>query len=79
MQYTREQAIEFAESGKWKEMSFEERAKLQLKQEKLLMPFSVFHEAVEKATGHAVWTHQFASEEFWDVLRTELGLTSGWD
>lgn len=59
-QLTRDQAIAFAESGAWKDMPMRERAVFQLNQDKLCMPFSAFHEAVEKATGRPVFTHEFA-------------------
>ena len=76
---TKEEAITFYESGKWKGMTYEEKAKFQLKEEKLCMPFEVFHEAVEKATGHAVWTHMFGDEKILDKIRKELGLTPWWN
>ena len=37
--------------------------KLQLYQDKLCVPFSVFHEAIEKVLGRPVWTHEFAQIE----------------
>lgn len=58
---TKEQAIELAESRFWEAMSFRERAEFQLHEPLLCMPFGVFHEAVEKALGRPVWTHEFGS------------------
>jgi hypothetical protein len=59
-QLTKEQAIAFAESGDWKDWTAQEIVKFQLFQDKLCMPFDVFHEAVEKVLGRPVWTHEFA-------------------
>ena len=67
-QLTREQAIELAESGIWKEWTDEEIVKLQLYQDCLCMDFSRFHEAVESVLGRSVRTHEFA---FADGLREE--------
>jgi hypothetical protein len=41
-------------------MSFRDRATFQLYEELLCMPFDVFHEAIEKALGRPVFTHEFA-------------------
>lgn len=59
---TKKEAIEFAVSGKWKTMSDFEKVKFQLYEEKLCMPFDVYHKAVEKVLGHPVFTHEFAFE-----------------
>lgn len=56
---TEEEAIALHDSEFWKPMSYEERAKFQMLEERLCMPFDVFHEAVEKALGRSVWTHEF--------------------
>ena len=56
---TRESAIALAESGFWKELSHREIAGFQLFEDKLCMPFEVYHEAVEKALGRPVFTHEF--------------------
>lgn len=58
-QLTKDQAVAFDERNAWEEMSFEQRAKFQICQELLCMPFSVFHEAVEKTVGRPVFTHEF--------------------
>ena len=62
-QMTKREAIAFAESGEWKKLSHAERAVLGLSQRRLCMPFDVMHEAVEKATGRPVWSHEFARPE----------------
>jgi hypothetical protein len=71
-QLTKEEAIEFHDSGKWKDMSFKQKATLQISQEKLCMPFDVFHEAVEKTIGRPVFTHEFGVNA--DGIRAEIEL-----
>ena len=66
----REEAIELAKSGFWEHLSSKEIASFQLFEEKLCMPFEVFHEAIEKALGRPVWTHEFAMNL--DGLKMEL-------
>ena len=61
-QLTEMEAIILCDSGKWKEWTYRERAWFQMHQERLCMPFTVFHEAVEKTLGRPVWTHEFGSE-----------------
>jgi hypothetical protein len=36
---------------------------------KLLCEFGKMHEAAEYLMGHPIWTHQFASEQFWARMR----------
>lgn len=55
----KEQAIELGNSHFWEKMTPLEIAKFQLFEPLLCMPFSVFHEAIEKALGREVWTHEF--------------------
>jgi len=56
---TEKQAIAFAKSEFWKDMSYRQIAEFQICEEKLCMPFSIFHEAVEKTIGRPVFTHEF--------------------
>lgn len=67
---TKEQAIGLYESNFWEDMTYAERAKFQMFEEKLCMPFGVFHEAVEKALGRPVFTHEFGINM--DGLKKEL-------
>jgi hypothetical protein len=67
---TTEEAIKLHESRFWEPMSFFDRAMFQLWENKLCMPFSVFHEAVEKALNRSVWTHEFALNR--EGLKAEL-------
>ena len=57
---TRAYAKALYESGFWESMSDKERAMFQLFEDRLCMPFDVFHAAIEKALGRPVWTHEFA-------------------
>jgi len=70
MALTREQAIALGESEFWKAMSHRDIAMFQLSEPLLCMPFGVFHEAVEKALGRSVWTHEFGMN--WAGLKREL-------
>ena len=67
---TREQAVALYDSGFWKDMTDRERATFQLFEDRLCMPFDVFHEAVEKTLGRPVFTHEFGPGA--DGLRSEL-------
>ena len=55
-----EEAKKLYDEEFWKPLSHRERATFQLYSKRLCMPFDVFHEAVEKALGRSVWTHEFA-------------------
>ena len=55
----KEQAIKLYESKFWEQMTEEQIAKFQLFENKLCIPFSVFHKAMEKTLGRSVWTHEF--------------------
>ena len=67
---TKKQAIQLAESEFWKDMSYEEKAKFQLFEPLMCMPFDVFHEAMEKTLGRPVWTHEFGLN--YEGLKKEL-------
>jgi hypothetical protein len=54
----KDQAIAFCESRAWEQMDYAFRAKFQMTQPLLCMPFNVFHEALEKTLGRPVWTHE---------------------
>ncbi|OBR54135.1 hypothetical protein [Paraburkholderia tropica] len=56
---TQDEAISLYESGFWKSMSHRDRAMFQMFERRLCMPFSVFHEAIEKTLGRPVFTHEF--------------------
>lgn len=56
----KEKAIALFDSGWWKGEDAKTVAKFQLFTDELCMPFGDFQEAVEKALGRPVWTHEFA-------------------
>lgn len=58
-QLTKEEAIKIAESGEWKTWTKEKIAYFQLHQDRLCVPFDVFHKAVEHALGRPVYTSEF--------------------
>lgn len=59
IQMTKEQAIAFADTKAYEQLSDRQKVELQLFQDKLCMPFDVFHEATEKVLGRPVFTHEF--------------------
>ena len=59
IQLTSEQAIAYGESREWEKLDDRTLAIFQLQQTCLCIPFGRFHEAVEKAAGRPVWTHEF--------------------
>jgi hypothetical protein len=71
-QLTYDQAVAFFDEQKWLPMTNRERAEFQMEQDKLCMPFDVFHKAIEEALGRPVWTHEFAERE---RLRAEMAGT----
>jgi len=58
-QLSKEQAIEFCESEKWKDWSDKAIVGFQLFQKRMCVPFSVFHAAIEKVLDRPVYTHEF--------------------
>lgn len=68
-QLTKEQAIAFYENKLYENMTLKQRAEFQLEQDRLCMPFDIFHEAIEKTLERPVFTHEFA---FRDELKKEL-------
>lgn len=69
-QLTKEEAVALANHTKWEFINPELRAHLQLRQNRLCMPFSVFHESVEALMGRPVFTIEFADKE---LLLAEAG------
>ena len=68
-QLTKEEAIAFYENKLYEGMTHRQIAEFQMEQDKLCVPFDLFHEAMEEALGRPVYTHEFA---FRDELRKEL-------
>lgn len=68
-QLTKEQAIAFYQTKCYENMSYRQKAEFQIEQDRLCMPFDVFHEAIENTLGRPVFTHEFVNRE---GLRKEL-------
>lgn len=66
---TKEESLKLYNSSWWKGKSAEEIVAFQLYEDRLCMPFGEFHEAVEKALGRGVFTHEFAYPE---ILQSEF-------
>ena len=58
-QLTKEQAISFSENKLYENMSYRQIAEFQIEQDRLCIPFDIFHEAIEKTLGRPVFTHEF--------------------
>ena len=69
-QLTKEQAIAFCENKCYEEMNYRQRAEFQMEQDRLCMPFDVFHEAIEKTLVRPVFTHEFCLNR--EGLKKEL-------
>lgn len=73
---TKEQALKLYNTQFWKEMTYEQIAKFQLFEERLCMPFDIFHEAIEKTLKRPVWIHELAFEGIKkEILGEELAPT----
>ena len=68
-QLTKEQALAFYENKLYEGWTDRQIAEFQIEQERLCMPFDVFHKAIEKTLDRPVFTHEFA---FSDNLKKEL-------
>jgi len=67
---TREQAVALFDSKFWENMTHREKATFQLFEERLCMPFDVFHEALEKTLERPVFTHELGLNS--EGLKAEL-------
>lgn len=56
---TREEAIEIYESEEWKGWSDERLVGFQLFEDRLCVPWGVFHAAIERVFNRPVYTHEF--------------------
>lgn len=64
------EAIRLFDSGWWKDKTDREIAVFQMFTEELAVPFGRFQEAMEKALGRPVWTHELGLN--WEGLAAEL-------
>lgn len=68
-QLTEKEAIALSQGGEWRDWSYHEKAKFQLYQKRLCMPFDVFHEAMEKVLDRPILTHEFGSKGTSGMIR----------
>lgn len=68
-QLTKKQALAFYENKLYAGLTKRQIAEFQLEQQRLCVPFEIFHEAMQEALGRPVYTHEFA---FPDLLKKEL-------
>ena len=59
-QLSKKEAKKLYDSEEWKQWDKTVLASFQLKQDRLCVPFDVFHEAIEKLLDRPVFTHEFA-------------------
>lgn len=71
-QLTREEAVVFAESGAWKEMTDDQLVWFQFNQKKICVPVSHLHVALEGALGRDVYSHEFHSKNGWNRMINEF-------
>lgn len=69
-QLTKEQAIAFVDAKMYELMDDHQKVNFQLFQERLCMPFDVFHEAITKVLGRPVYIHEFGLD--YDSLVSEF-------
>lgn len=60
---TREEAVKMADSQWYETQTAEEIVAFQLYEDRLCMPFDLFHKAVETVLARPVYTHEFAEVE----------------
>lgn len=70
MEISKEEAEKLHDSKFWEGMDYKQRAMFQMFTRKLCMPFSVFHEAMEKTLNRSIFTHEFGLN--YDGLIKEL-------
>jgi hypothetical protein len=75
-QLTKKEAIAFAESGKWKKWTDEEVLNFQIYQRKLCMDFGRFKEAMGNVLKRPVYTHEFSSSNFDNLIKEYLKIKS---
>lgn len=66
---TRKQATALYESSFWENLAYVERARFQLSEDRLCMPFDVFVDAVQRTLGRPVTVAEFLNSK---ALLTEI-------
>lgn len=70
----KDKAIELANTHWWESATHREIAEFQLFTTELCCPFTIFHEAVEKSLGRPVFTHEFGSNGYNNLVLEFLGV-----
>lgn len=70
-QFTKEEAIAFAKSERWKYMTDNQIVVMAFFQNLLFLPFSRLQQAFESVLGRSIWTHEFARPQ--DLFLEYLG------
>lgn len=58
---TQKEAIALMATKFWEEMDDVARFRFQINEERLCMPFEIFHKSAEVALNRSVWSHEFAN------------------
>lgn len=69
-QLTKEQAIAFYDNKCYVSLTSRQIAEFQLEQDRLCVPFDIFHKAIEETLGRPVFTHEFSLNR--EELKQEL-------
>lgn len=70
-QVTQEQAISLHDGKFYEGLTAREKVEFQLFQDRLCMPFGVFHQATEEVLGRPIFTHEFAFRD--SMIKEFLG------
>lgn len=62
-QLTQQEAYAFAAGGEWKNWTPEQRALFQLRQDRLCMDLSAYHDGLRVLLGRSVFSHEMADPE----------------
>lgn len=72
-QLTKEQATSFYLSKEWQSWNDEQIVRLQLFQDLLCVPIEVFNKAMNKVLNRPVYTHEFSSANYTNLIEEYLG------
>lgn len=72
-QLTEKEAIAFADSKVYESWTPEQIVRLQLFQDRLCVPFSVYHKAITEVLGRPVYTHEFTLSNHDSMILEYLG------
>ena len=70
--FTRQEAIDFADSKEWYHWNDRELVAFQLYQEICCVPFEYFHAALERELGRGVYIHELGEKTNWRNIVNEF-------